>query len=1103
MLQRPPRVPELPPRTASPLEPPSQVLLSTELPSQSPPLPARPDQGRLDVWIDPFAENQEKCHEIRGKPVSAIGVELPAVNVVPSVELEAQLPEAAKPVELPTTRDSNDLGPVVEDSTPALEEKVLEAPLAEQSQNLVDSATTTEDITRPQSTDSDLYNSSIRNQDGPRPQSASSTRDTKLSETAAAIGLEDRTVGDRNSKAPSARSITTPPYSDSDLYKSTIQAPKADDNPTPEKSHEDGHLMDPKSLNLENLGPTSSNVELETSNQFSNSSPIMADELVATEMMDKLDSSGSQSGSTATQVPRPEFESSATHSSKSDPPEEMAPEEFSLPGIEFDGQPPTPHNDEDNFSLIGPFSIQNGGFEMSLERQIDNQLRELQNHTPENTASVPPARDAPLPPSPPPITRSPDIVEQQPKQSIDGIPPGLRSTGVPSRYSQDHISSIDRVNSDYSSASTQDHQTIRSSPTTISSNTIDTVTTTDTQGFLRGQAQTELRQLQVQLAEAKRRGDTHTVRASIQRSIELIQRTYLSESSVGKQFTSTETVNKLGVNRKSLMRLPSFSHLSNAKTSALIEAANIGDLRRLGSLLEEKVNANARGDNYRTPQMAAAIHGHLDCLSLLKNHMADEFAIDGQGRTVMHVAVMANRLDVVNYLLGAYPPSSPNHTPKSWRLFRAAHAVKDMISHKILREVSDAEGSKPLHLAAKLDLKGMVELLLMAGADIESKNNWSRTALHEAVLSNLPSIAQTLITRGAKVEAVDAEMMSPLHLAAKLDHKLSITLLLAKNAHRYAYNSNGDLPIHVAARQGHLSAIEALITNRTDLGRTTRPGETLLHVACLTNGLELAEYLVRNVVDVNPWARPQQIQFGSTVNVYYSLHEIKRTDLPQTPLHYACTAGLYEMSVLLLDHGAWVNATPDDGRTALMMAVESGNTDLVCLLLARGAKVNATMPGSCLTAMHISARRGDLETTQQLFRKGANMLARTSDSHTPREYCVNKIKDADKQKAMDEYLRRIDGVRIYQQRQAQARAVGDQREWTLQGLTDPANRAIGGYNPLQPDSQASFNSVPQAAYPQYNDENDSFPEALPAYTPGPSAPRNLADRAPVHRPTSG
>ena len=199
------------------------------------------------------------------------------------------------------------------------------------------------------------------------------------------------------------------------------------------------------------------------------------------------------------------------------------------------------------------------------------------------------------------------------------------------------------------------------------------------------------------------------------------------------------------------------------------------------------------------------------------------------------------------------------------------------------------------------------------------------------------------------------------------------------------------------------------------------------------------------------------------------------------------------------------------------MAVESENTNLACLLLERGAKVNAAMPGSCLTAMHISARRGDLDTTQQLFRHGANMMARTSDSRTPWEYSVTKIKDKDKRKQIDDYFRKINEVRIYnakRQRQAIAERTVSQLESTWGGTTDPETRTAGGYSsyagtaPLPStaweQSQLTFDPVPQVLYSQEHvDPNDSFPEALPAYTPGPSAPQNLVNRAPVHRPESG
>jgi len=1074
-----------------------------------------------------FPIKNPKQHQADLRTSSLVdAVELPAENTIPSTELEAETQELAKPCELATARDSEDLGVAAAASefnvTPAtyITQDLLtgspQSGVVTPTSEAVGYLPTTEKTARPQSTHSDLYDSSIKglgSEDEPRWQVTSSTCDAQLSKATISTETEGRALGDCISKRLSARSITSPPSSNTDLYSSSIQAPSVADSSlvVPDTNNHSTGFSRPTIEETADSWPI--NLELKSDEAIPDRSPIMKDEeVLVRNIINKPNSYSSKFGPTAFETPDDKAKSPVIDLPMSHASDGRTTEKSSVPRINLYLEPSRSHVEEGSFSFISS-NLNDGDIQTNSERPMNDQLVELQSDPREIEAPAIPTRPPPLVPAPSsPVTQHTDPAGPQPKRSVDSTASGLHITGISSRSLPDHASSLySGVDSDISSTSHQDHQTLRSSPTTISSDTIDTVISTGSQGSLRGQAQTELRHLQLQLAEAKRRGDTHTAKASLQRSIELIQRTYLSGSVVREPSTSTDTVNKLGFKGKSLMRLSSFSHLTSAKASALIEAASVGDLPRLGSLLDDKANVNVRGDNYRTPQMAAAIHGHLDCLKLLKNYAADEFAIDGQGRTVMHVAVMANRLEAVNWLLGAYPPSPPQ-IPKAWRLFRAAHAVKEMTSHKVLREVSDAEGSKPLHMAVKLNLQEMVQLLLAAGAQIDCRNNWSHTPLHEAAILDRRGIAQTLITSGAKVEPVDTGSMSPLHLAAKHNHTGFIALLLENSADRYAYDGNGDLPVHVAARQGNIPAIEALITDRADLGRTTKLGETLIHIACLTNGLTLADYLVQNAVDMNPWARRQQTQFGLADSVLSSSPNIKRaTDLPQTPLHYSCTAGLYEMSALLLDNGAWVNATPDDGMTPLMMAVESENTNLVCLLLARGAKVNATMPGSCLTAMHISARRGDLETTQVLFRDGANMLARTSDSRTPWEYSVFKIKDAEKRKAIDEYFRRINAVRIYNSKrnspQAQAGMDGDQRAFTLQGNTNPDTRVIGGYEPYpgRGPFQPSFVPAPQATYPQQyiNATNDSFPEAPPAYTPGSSAPRNLVDRAPVHRPASG
>ncbi len=68
------------------------------------------------------------------------------------------------------------------------------------------------------------------------------------------------------------------------------------------------------------------------------------------------------------------------------------------------------------------------------------------------------------------------------------------------------------------------------------------------------------------------------------------------------------------------------------------------------------------------------------------------------------------------------------------------------------------------------------------------------------------------------------------------------------------------------------------------------------------------------------------------------------------PLLMAAGHGHTEAVRLLIDRGAQINLAQDDGRTALIAAVEGGHTETASLLLARGADANAAYAqGSALT----------------------------------------------------------------------------------------------------------------------------------------------------------
>ena len=608
----------------------------------------------------------------------------------------------------------------------------------------------------------------------------------------------------------------------------------------------------------------------------------------------------------------------------------------------------------------------------------------------------------------------------------------------------------------------------------------------------------DLRRLQTEPATAIARGDSRAVQEALQRSIEAVRGRHLAEppaedSSLPKQSPSLR-----------LLRFPSLP--STTKGVALGDSAASGDTISVQKMLKEKANVDSRSDSFKTPLIRAAMNGHIECMEILKQFGADELAVDAKGRTTLHIAVASSQLAVVKWLLKNYPPPKADllrHRPSI--LFRATDAVKGVRSQRNLREASDAQGSKPLHIAAELGKGGMVETLVDAGVNVESKDNWGRTPLHRAIVAKRQDSFDTLIRSGAHIAAVDAKSASSLHLASEAGQVGMIETLLANGAKQWDFDTDGNQPIHSAAWGGNIAAIEALVTERIDLEKRTKSGQTLLHLACLKKNLEVATYLLTKLVDVNPWAAP-------TSGVLQALSHTKIKGSSMTPLHYACCTRDFEMAVLLLDREALVNAPTPEGATALMMAVETENTNMVNLLLQHGARVNAKIPGSLTTALHLAARRGDLETVQQLCRKGADFNARTVNSSYSygRSAMEESYKCPDRKKGQEVaiYIRTVVTNKLVRDQSLRANARNPQANPTesFQSYYNPSGAQIPplanpvSYAPWARTQQGYAQRQGQAQNPQYYHPYFDVPdEILPAYEPGPSAPARLANQAPVHR----
>jgi ankyrin repeat protein len=89
---------------------------------------------------------------------------------------------------------------------------------------------------------------------------------------------------------------------------------------------------------------------------------------------------------------------------------------------------------------------------------------------------------------------------------------------------------------------------------------------------------------------------------------------------------------------------------------------------------------------------------------------------------------------------------------------------------------------QPLHLAAHHGRVALVEILLNAGAAIDSKGDSGRTPLHFAVLSQHPKVLLLLLRHGANANVEDDFGSTPLYLAASVKEPNAVEALMSSGA---------------------------------------------------------------------------------------------------------------------------------------------------------------------------------------------------------------------------------------------------------------------------------------------------------------------------------
>ena len=299
--------------------------------------------------------------------------------------------------------------------------------------------------------------------------------------------------------------------------------------------------------------------------------------------------------------------------------------------------------------------------------------------------------------------------------------------------------------------------------------------------------------------------------------------------------------------------------------------------------------------------------------------------------------------------------------------------------------VKDRNDSTPLHLASKCGCTDIVDYLISKGVDINAKNKDGNTplhiALHKGCLPRYLGIAQLLISKGANINDRDEKGFTPLHHALHFasrgknyDTYISLAQdLINRGANINAQCKIGNTALHNLLPSGNdLTSgkdltIEFLITNGADPSIRNSNGKNIFDIiideSILSNFL-CAPRMLNIFRELLRLGDRQKIYQGLTgdvpfINKLITSYENKKLDFKTT----------MDFLILALNSGATITGSTASSsfiKDMLLRSINDSDTSTAQLLIEKGADINFT-DNNGKTPLHLATCKNNLEVVQQLI----------------------------------------------------------------------------------------------------------------------------------------
>ena len=413
----------------------------------------------------------------------------------------------------------------------------------------------------------------------------------------------------------------------------------------------------------------------------------------------------------------------------------------------------------------------------------------------------------------------------------------------------------------------------------------------------------------------------------------------------------------------------------------LAEAVRNGDTAAVTSLLTQDIDVNAPLPDGTTALHWAVHRDDLRTADLLIRAGADANAFNLYGATPLLLACTNASAPMIEKLLraDADPNASSTGEPPIMTAARtgSVDAVRVLVAYGASANAKEARsGQTTLMWAAAEDHARVVQVLLGLGANVNARSDGGFTPLLFAARQGALESARILVGAGANLNDAPPDNSTPLLAAMVNAHHDTAAFLLASGADPNIANTTGTTPLHVVVGT----------RNPNHFNGVARPDRTPTGDV---DSLELARALLAHGANPNAQTRPY-------VDTSRALkRELSNADLTgATPFLLAAKLVDTTLVELLLAHGADPTLLTLNNTTALMVAAGIGFSDgsspgsnsdaleAVTLLWRLGTNVNATNDDG-QTALHGGAQRGADEVVRFLVGKGAKLDLQDIEGKTP------------------------------------------------------------------------------------------------------------------------